>query len=426
MGVTVQRKTNFSERKQNEIINIFYVPTPTPNKRIDHKMDFSEDADADDENMDPDVSEDQRPFLERLRHLDGEHSDNSIRLNFGPNQTLTSDNIKTTVKPPPGFSFSQKQDGDKENQQQTGKFSIGQGFQLTSGSGLLSFNTSGKLPNPSQSCQGLSLKSLESSSSSSSAGSKPSLGMLASSHLSSSNNKYTPLLPSASRTLESKPSLTMLASSHLSSVDLGGPKPSLGMLASSHLSSSAASSSAGLKFGNLPSLFSSSDSKPSLHSLASSHLNSSSSLSISSLPDASVTVGSMIRSKSPDQPEIDLLSALKLNSSDSKDSDSYLKVNHVLDDNVKIPLTEESLDIDIFVTHLTFSKVKSILRRKTKSPFSVAITRKWTRRVPRLKTNVFCEKYSKSDIFMFDTPSPDDVVLQAQQQSRAFNKLTIT
>jgi len=411
----VQRKTNFSERKQNEIINIFYVPTPTPNKRIDHKMDFSEDADADDENMDPDVSEDQRPFLERLRHLDGEHSDNSIRLNFGLNQTLTSDNIKTTVKPPPGFSFSQKQDGDKENQQQTGKFSMGQGF-----------NTSGKLPNPSQSCQGLSLKSLESSSSSSSAGSKPSLGMLASSHLSSSNNKYTPLLPSASRTLESKPSLTMLASSHLSSVDLGGPKPSLGMLASSHLSSSAASSSAGLKFGNLPSLFSSSDSKPSLHSLASSHLNSSSSLSISSLPDASFTVGSMIRSKSPDQPEIDLLSALKLNSSDSKDSDSYLKVNHVLDDNVKIPLTEESLDIDIFVTHLTFSKVKSILRRKTKSPFSVAITRKWTRRVPRLKMNVFCEKYSKSDIFMFDTPSPDDVVLQAQQQSRAFNKLTIT
>ena len=79
----MQRKTNFSERKQNEIINIFYVPTPTPNKRIDHKMDFSEDADADDENMDPDVSEDQRPFLERLRHLDGEHSDNSIRLNFG-------------------------------------------------------------------------------------------------------------------------------------------------------------------------------------------------------------------------------------------------------------------------------------------------------------------------------------------------------
>ena len=45
-------------------------------------MDFSEDAD--DENIDPDVSDDQRPFLERLRHLDGEQSNNiSITLNFG-------------------------------------------------------------------------------------------------------------------------------------------------------------------------------------------------------------------------------------------------------------------------------------------------------------------------------------------------------
>ena len=44
-------------------------------------MDFSEDAD--DENIDPDVSDDQRPFLERLRHLDGEQSNISMRLNFG-------------------------------------------------------------------------------------------------------------------------------------------------------------------------------------------------------------------------------------------------------------------------------------------------------------------------------------------------------
>ena len=78
------------------------------------------------------------------------------------------------------------------------------------------------------------------------------------------------------------------------------------------------------------------------------------------------------RSRSPDQPEIDLLSALKLNNIDSNDN---IQVLQVPGDNVKIPDSEDSLDIDILVTPLTFSKVKSILRRKTKSPFSVAITR---------------------------------------------------
>ena len=84
-------------------------------------------------------------------------------------------------------------------------------------------------------------------------------------------------------------------------------------------------------------------------------------------------VGPTSRSKSPEHPEIDLLSALKLNNSDSKDGD--IQVMQVPGDNVKIPDSEESLDVDILVTPLTFSKVKSILRRKTKSPFSVAITR---------------------------------------------------
>jgi len=406
-------------------------------------MDFSEDAD--DENIDPDVSDDQRPFLERLRHLDGEQSNNiSIRLNFGLNQSLSTENIKTNVRPPPGFSSFQKQEGIKETKNQTEKFCIGKGFQLPSGSGL-SISGQNLTQSMSTPSQGLSLISLTSSASSTSLGSKPSLGMLASTHLTSSN---TPLLQSALGSSESKPSLNMLASSHLTSsndkkseilpssetkpslnllasshlstLGTSGLKPSLGMLATNHLSSADASS--GFKLGNLSSLSAKSDSKPSLQSLASTHLNSSSSAQ-SVLETSGLEVGPTSRSKSPEHPEIDLLSALKLNNSDSKDGD--IQVMQVPGDNVKIPDSEESLDVDILVTPLTFSKVKSILRRKTKSPFSVAITRKWTRRVPRLRMKVYCEKYSNAHTFKFDTPSPDDVVLQAQQQSRAFNKLKI-
>ena len=34
--------------------------------------------------------------------------------------------------------------------------------------------------------------------------------------------------------------------------------------------------------------------------------------------------------------------------------------------------------------------------------------------------------FKNIDIFKFDKPSPDDVVLEAQKQSRAFNRLNIT
>ena len=66
----------------------------------------------DSENVNPDIPEEQKPILERLRHLSGEMdpmaldlnqltSSNSIRLNFGlpacPGQ-------KSPSKPPPGFT----------------------------------------------------------------------------------------------------------------------------------------------------------------------------------------------------------------------------------------------------------------------------------------------------------------------------------
>ena len=51
--------------------------------------------------------------------------------------------------------------------------------------------------------------------------------------------------------------------------------------------------------------------------------------------------------------------------------------------------------------------------------------RKWTRRESKTKIEL---KYNFKNIeeFKFDKPSPDDVVMEAQKQSRAFNRMNIT
>ena len=181
-------------------------------------------------------------------------------------------------------------------------------------------------------------------------GSKPSLGMLASSHLSTASG------PSTLSSSSNKPSLGMLASSHLTSNPLPSSlvsstdKLSLGSLASSHLSSTPLLSSLG-----------SSGAKPSLGLLASSHLSSSG--------RTESNIGQSVQGVkcvSPVQSDINLLSALKLSSGED------VKPEEVM---VKKKQEEDLPNIDIFVSKRTFGKIKSILRKRGKTPFAHPLTR---------------------------------------------------
>ena len=99
-----------------------------------------------------------------------------------------------------------------------------------------------------------------------------------------------------------------------------------------------------------------SDNKPSLGLLASNHLSSGK--SDSNVPG--------VQCVSPVQSDINLLSALKLS------SDEEIKPK----EEVVMKKPEEDLpNIDIFVSIRTFGKMKSILRKRGKTPFALPLTR---------------------------------------------------
>lgn len=353
-------------------------------------MEFTED----DENVDPEISEEQKSILDRMRRLSGETGDElnpfsvSSRLNFGlpgPEKLLHLDEKPgQSVKPPPGF-LTYSSSGPSS----AGIKHSGLGLGSSQGFPLNALTSS----SPHDTHCGPSLGMLASShltnaqpslgmlaSQSSAGANKPSLGMLASSHLSNAQ----PSSESFSFTLgASKPSLGMLASSHLSVA--AGPstlgssnKPSLGMLASSHLTSNP-----------MPSSLASSTDKPSLGALASSHLSSApmmSSLGSSSggnKPSLGLLATSHLSSSgkmdsrlgqnaqgvkcvSPVQSDINLLSALKLSSGEE------IKQEEV----VVLKKQEEDLpNIEIFVSKRTYGKIKSIIRRREKTPFAHPLTR---------------------------------------------------
>ena len=51
--------------------------------------------------------------------------------------------------------------------------------------------------------------------------------------------------------------------------------------------------------------------------------------------------------------------------------------------------------------------------------------RKWARKTTVSPKTSLQDKFFKQERFLFDVPSPDDIVIQAQHQSRAFNRLNI-
>ena len=237
---------------------------------------------------------------------------------------------------------------------------------------------------------------------------RPSLGALASSHLSG---------PQASN-----PSLGALASNHLSGPQAA--RPSLGALASNHLSGSSAPSESqalGLSLG----------------SLATTHLAAGSSglttSSLGSFPKASVdsslsstsqqfTIPAIFgaktcpptikgglpkeRSASPEV-EIDLMSALKLGAG-GQDILEETKTAEV-----------EVVKVELVVPDI--SRISSELRKRKRSAFSKVITRKWARSDPPIKVVIRLPTNNIS-VFQFDEPSPDEIVLKAQSQSKAFNR----
>lgn len=71
--------------------------------------------------------------------------------------------------------------------------------------------------------------------------------------------------------------------------------------------------------------------------------------------------------KSSDQPEINLMSALKLNSD--------LEITQKKAEAKSLKVDENVLNINILVAHNSFDSIKSILRKRTKTPFSFTITR---------------------------------------------------
>jgi len=235
---------------------------------------------------------------------------------------------------------------------------------------------------------------------------RPSLDALASSHLSGSQDSKSLGALASNHLNGSKPSklsLNALASTHLSGSSVPSeskpPGLSLNSLANTHLASgsagltslgsfstsnSSSSSSTSQKF-TIPAIFGPKNSPPVITGGISAHKE---------------------RSVSPEV-EIDLMSALKLGAGGQE----------VLED----MKTEEVEVIKVELVVPDISRINSELRKRKRSAFSKVITRKWARSdiptkvIIRLPTN-------NIPVFQFDQPSPDDVVLKAQSQSKAFNR----
>jgi len=242
-----------------------------------------------------------------------------------------------------------------------------------------------------------------------------SLGSLASENTASRNSN----VGLASKTGTSGPSLSLLASNHLcsapSTTGLGSCSGlSLGSLASTQIGDGNSVSS---------SLGGTSSSGLSLSSLASSHLGDGTSVP-SSILSGSVQNTSQFkipaifgvktspphnqkeRSVSPEL-EIDLMTALKLEST----GQDILKPEE--------EKMEEVKTVELAVPDL--SRIESELSKRKRSEFSKVITRKWAR-LAQTPPVVISLPTNDIHVFQFTDPSPDDIVLKAQSQSKAFNR----
>jgi len=114
------------------------------------------------------------------------------------------------------------------------------------------------------------------------------------------------------------------------------------------------------------------------------------------------------------QPEINLMSALKLNSD--------LEITNKKAETSSLKVEENIVNINILVPHNNFHNIKSILRKRTKTPFSFALTRKFTRKNNKTNLKIHSLPEHTIEIFKFDSLSPDDLVLKAQKQSRGFTR----
>jgi len=402
------------------------------------------------------------------QHL-GEIPLSSARLNYGVQENtenrLKNLNISSLESGGKGFNLDGSSLGSLRNLPlpNEGQANGNQSNKLTGNSVLgmsqnpiLSDISSGS-PSP-----GLSLKSLASNHLNELPGSEGgssglSLGSLASDYL--SGNQRSLGLGTSSES--SGIGLSSLASNHLSgSSKLSGlapSGPSLGSLASNHLIGSSKSSglttslSSGLSLSSLASNHLNGSSKPSglssslssglsLSSLASNHLvtegavptlcpvatSSSASLEKSSPSSTQFTIpaifgpktlpspstdtnageGHKDRSASPEL-EIDLMSALKLGNTGQE---NLMDTNEEVKEIIKVELTVPDL-----------SRIRSELRKRKRSGFSKVITRKWLRTDPRSPVRI-CLPTNNIPLFQFCEPSPDDIVMKAQSQSKAFNR----
>jgi hypothetical protein len=328
---------------------------------------------------------DQAEILERVRHLNGEtgaitdifSTNHSLRMNFGVPQGPQEKCVKSSLQSlateerssntegasiarhPPGFCENPVLLGTSSQAPQINTNQLLIPTLGARGSSLLS-----STPAPSGfGLTGLSLQGLAGGPSSGS-GCQKSLSSLASSHLAST----------AVQSSLSSPSLSLPA-----------PSPSLSNLASSHLGL-AGGGSQGATF-TIPTIF-------------------------GEKKEERDSVSTPVRSSA--QPEINLMSALKLNSDP--------EITNMKAETRSPKVEENILNINILVPHNSFDSIKSILRKRTKTPFSFALTRKFTRKDQKPKLKIHSLPEHRIKIFRFDSLSPDDIVLKAQKQSRGFTR----
>jgi len=375
----------------------------------------------------------QAEILLRVKHLSGEkdssndvyNANQSAIMNFGIHQ----DPVATSLQ---SLAIDQKKSLNKERLRPTNPppgFCSDLPFnpvQLVSNAqnshkSIFPALHSGFLPSTAQSSS-LSLKGLAGASEISSTTPQTSglsLSSLATSHLAATGSQS--FLSSSQTQQNSGLSLSSLPTSQISLPAKSGsltssPQPSglsLSSLATSHLATT------GPQISLSGSLTAPSDTKPSLSNLASTHLESSRSqgpaFTIPTIFGAKEDgCDSASVSSSSAQQEINLMSALKLN------NDQEMEEKEAEDRTCTAD--SDTLHINILVQQNSFDSIKSILRKRTKTPFSFTLTRKWQRKKPKPSLKIQSLPDHEIEIFKFDSPSPDDIVVFAQKKSRAFNR----
>jgi len=100
---------------------------------------------------------------------------------------------------------------------------------------------------------------------------------------------------------------------------------------------------------------------------------------------------------------------------------SALKLGSTDQDNVQPEEERKEAVQTVELTVPDLSRMKSELRKRKRSEFSKVITRKWARIAHPLPITI-CLPTNNINVFQFTEPSPDDIVLKAQSQSKAFNR----